>query len=504
MEDLRLDGNAIQDITPLAGLKNLQKLHIADNPFHDFSPLFELEGVDLDIELGEGFNLVVDVLDPSLRQLIREALSMPDAVALTQGQMRRLTRLDADGDRGITELTGLEYATNLNFLWLHHNPIVDIGPLAHLTKLEGIHLWGCRVADLSPLRDLKSLSWIVLGNNQISDISPLSELTNLTSLSLGYNQIADITPLANLTRLEDLRLDGNAIQDITPLAGLKNLQKLHIADNPFHDFSPLFELEGVDLDIELGEGFNLVVDVLDPSLRQLIREALSMPDAVALTQGQMRRLTRLDADGDRGITELTGLEYATNLNFLWLHHNPIVDIGPLAHLTKLEGIHLWGCRVADLSPLRDLKNLRWIGLGDNQISDINPLAELANLTALHLNSNQIIDFSPLANLVNLKELWIHNNSVTDIGPLQGLNLTDFRFDEVCDIEPLPPLLGERLANRGVPSIFQAWNEVIGWITSHGNNAMPSMTCIFPHVSRWNGLPTQPNQLMALRLRSPAI
>ena len=55
---------------------------------------------------------------------------MPDA----GGQMRRLTRLDADGDRGITELTGLEYATNLNFGF--NNPIVDIGPLAHLTKLN--------------------------------------------------------------------------------------------------------------------------------------------------------------------------------------------------------------------------------------------------------------------------------------------------------------------------------------------------------------------------------
>ncbi|MDE0041699.1 MAG: putative glycoside hydrolase, partial [Candidatus Poribacteria bacterium] len=105
--------------------------------------------------------------------------------------------------------------------------------------------------------------------------------------------------------------------------------------------------------------------------------------------------------------------------------------------------------------------LSWIGLGYNQISDISPLAELIKLTSLHLTGNQILDFSPLANLVNLKELWIHHNSVTDISPLQGLNLTDFRYDEVCDIEPLSPLVRERLVSRGFPSIFQAWVDVIG-------------------------------------------
>ena len=155
--------------------------------------------------------------------------------------------------------------------------------------LEGFNLWGCRVVDLSPLRNLKNLRWIGLGNNQISDISPLSELTNLISLELASNQISDVTPLT----------------------GLRNLRKLHLADNPFHNFSPLFELEGVEFDIEISEEFNVVVELPDPNLRLLIREALSLPETVPLTQGQMQRLTQLDAGGDRGIANLTGLEYAT-------------------------------------------------------------------------------------------------------------------------------------------------------------------------------------------------
>ena len=475
---------------------------------------------------GTVFAQVVEIPDSNLESAIREELNLPDEIPLTQQEMLRLTNLDAE-ERDITDLTGLEYATNVRFLRLHRNPIVDISPLAHLTKLEEVHLLGGDIVDLSPLGNLKNLRGLFLGHNQISDISPLAELTNLTSLHLQSNQIVvlrplanlinlrglwiqdnsveDIAILANLTQLTHLRLDNNQIRDISPLVHLTQLEELHIADNPFYDFSPLLELEGVELDIKISEGLNVVVEIPDPNLKRLIRETLSLPEAVPLTQGQMLRLTRLEAGGNRGITNLIGLEYATNIRSLEFHRNPIVDVSPLAYLTKLEGVHLLGCGIVDLSPLRNLNNLRAVFLGHNQISDISPLAELTHLAHLHLQSNQIVDLSPLTNLINLREFWINDNLVediailanltqltylrldnnqisdisplanlinlrelwiqdnldTDISPLQGLNLPDFRYDEVCDIEPLLPLARDRIENRSFPSVFQAWNDVVG-------------------------------------------
>ena len=157
---------------------------------------------------------------------------------------------------------------------------------------------------------------------------------------------------------------------------------------------PCLKLEGVELDVEISEGFSVMVEIPDPNLRQLIRDTLSLPEAMPLTQGQMLRLTILNAGGDRGITNLTGLEYATNIRSLLLYRNPIVDISPLTHLIKLDSFNLWECRIVDLSPLRNLKNLRHIRLGYNQISDLSPLVELINLTVLQVNNNQIVDFSP--------------------------------------------------------------------------------------------------------------
>ena len=228
--------------------------------------------------------------------------------------------------------------------------------------------------------------------------------------------------------------------------------------------------------------FAQVVDIPDPNLRQVIREELNLASGNPITQQEMLKLERLNAGGNRKITDLTGLEYATNIKSLGLYHNPITDIRPLAYLTKLEGFNLWGCRIVDLSPLRNLKNLRGIILGNNRISDLSPLSELTsltflelesnqisdvspltkliNLTVLQLDGNQIADFSPLASLVNLEELWINDNWGTDITPLAHLNLTDFRYDEVCDLPSFPPVT-ERMANRTFPSVFAAWGGV-GW------------------------------------------
>ena len=471
--------------------------------------------------VAQSYAQLVDIPDPNLQQAILEILNLPDEIPLTQQEMIRLTNLDAE-ERDITDLTGLEYATNIRFLRLHRNPIVDISPLAHLTKLEEVHLLGGDIVDLSPLRKLNNLRGVFLGHNKISDISPLAELTNLTSLHLQSNQIVDLRPLANLinlrglwiqdnlvsditilanlTQLTHLRLDNNQIRDISPLAHLTQLEELHIADNPFYDFSPLLELEGVELDIEISEGFNVVVEIPDPNLRQLIRETLSLPEAVPLTQGQMLRLTRLEAGRDRRITNLTGLEYATNIRSLEFHRNPIVDIGPLAHLTKLEAVHLLGGGIVDLSPLRNLNNLRGLFLGHNQISDISPLAELTHLAHLHLQSNQIVDFSPLANLVNLRELWIYDNFGIDIGPLQGLNLTNFRYDEVCDIEPLPPLARERIENRSFPSVFHAWDGVVGLdhLTREQRDVLHDLHFNSGFGLNWNTTLAEPTYGVAIR------
>jgi internalin A len=45
------------------------------------------------------------------------------------------------------------------------------------------------------------------------------------------------------------------------------------------------------------------------------------------------------------------------------------------------------------------------------IIDINPLAKLSKLTSLYLDRNQIVDIKPLAQLRNLTQLYLNRNQI---------------------------------------------------------------------------------------------
>ena len=114
----------------------------------------------------------VDIPDPNLRAAIATQLGKPSDATITTTEIANLTYLPAT-ESNISDLTGLEHATNLIWLRLDHNSISDISAVADLTNLTNLFL----------------------DRNNISDISSLAELTNLTGLSLSHNSITDISPL---------------------------------------------------------------------------------------------------------------------------------------------------------------------------------------------------------------------------------------------------------------------------------------------------------------------
>ena len=128
----------------------------------------------------------------------------------------------------------------------------------------------------------------------------------------------------------------------------------------------------------------------------------------------------------KGISDLTGLEYALNLEVLYCYGNGITDLSPLSglpHLTEL--VFSFGNNVTDLSPLANLTSLRYLNFEANQASDLSPLAGLTSLRRLYADHNGIIDMSPLAALKNLVELEMDQNKIVDISVLSELNNLDW-------------------------------------------------------------------------------
>lgn len=246
-----------------------------------------------------------------------------------------------------------------------------------------------------------------------------------------------------------------------------------------------------------------VVHIPDKNLEQAIREEIGVSDTIALTPSHLKMLTRLKVI-EQAITDITGLEYATNLEQLGLYKNyelsdirpiadlrklswlslartqvedlgpitnlinlkvlylwstPISNIGPLESLTQLVEINAAGCQISDITPLGNLTKLKSLWIPNNQIKDITPLKHLTQLTILNLSSNDIVDVSPLVNLTNLEKLWVQRNKIVDHNPLDALSLTVFEYDQSCVLPRLS--VDTRIQNRRFPSVFSAWGG-IGW------------------------------------------
>ena len=259
-------------------------------------------------------------------------------------------------EKNITNLTGLETATNLTNLYLTHNSISNISPLAGLTKLTVLELGNNNIRDISSLARLTNLTTLNLWKNIISDVSPLATLTNLIQLTLNTNFISDISPLVGLTELKELRLHDNSISDLSPLVantGLGNRDVVMVLRNPLSNASinnhiPALQSRGVTVYFDPPPKN---VNIPDTNLRNAIEQVLGKARGATITGAEMETLIALHAT-NKNIANLTGLELATNLKELRLVDNNITNVSPLAGLTKLTQLWLDENSISDISAYR--------------------------------------------------------------------------------------------------------------------------------------------------------
>ncbi len=227
--------------------------------------------------------------DANLKAAVEAALWISDP---TPTDMLALDYLSAYS-QGITSLSGLEYAENVNTLHLSHNRISSLSPLSGMSNLETLALNTNEVSDLSPLSGLDHLTNLNLHDNQISDVSPLSGLVNLEELILRINFITDISALSGLTNLDSLTLDSNKIGSISALSGMGKLRFLRIGSNEISDLSPLSGLSDLEyLDAHKNEISNLSPLASLSNLDTLVLSSNQISDISAI--GDFLSLSRLD------------------------------------------------------------------------------------------------------------------------------------------------------------------------------------------------------------------
>ena len=142
---LNLNSKKIENITPLAGLTNLQEFHATDNNVSNLSPLAALQ---------------------NLKKLWIDANQVEDLKPLA----------------GLNVLEELSAATN---------NISNLEPLAGLTSMWWLSIGENSFTNIEPLRNLTNLTHLNLANNigVIDDYSPITAMTKMDYLVLVGNDM---------------------------------------------------------------------------------------------------------------------------------------------------------------------------------------------------------------------------------------------------------------------------------------------------------------------------
>ena len=346
----------------------------------------------------------VYIPDANLRAGIAKALGKATNATITIADMASLQDVNLPY-MGISDLTGLEFATNISHLGFHGNNVSDLSPLAGLQNLDGLHMAHNSVSDLSPLSGLKSLEDINVSDNNISDLSPLASLPNLKHFNSWSNPLSDLAPLVGLEGIDIC--GGNP--DISTLKDAKNLKELYLRS----------------------------CGVSDTDISAL----------VGLTS-----LTRLSLEeNENNLTDVSALAGLINLKWLNLRANKIADVSPLSGLTNLKWLSLERNVISNFSPLDGLPEtttiLRFLNPGSPTKggpniegpwlwvifptggrtvgSEVDFLAEMSDGegTELKVATNGALKGKPVGDMVwTAHKISSAENNVTDMANAVGLGL----------------------------------------------------------------------------------
>ncbi|WP_342380664.1 NEAT domain-containing protein [Bacillus thuringiensis] len=225
--------------------------------------------------------------------------------------------------KGIKDVSGLEYMTNLENLTLEEVKLENIKFISNLRQLKSVSITYAELEDIGPLAELEHIESLSLRNNKISNLSPLSQMKKIKLLDLNSNYIKDIKPLFTVKSLRTLTVANNQISNagLEGVHQLKNLKTFEISNNG------LSNVEHINV------------------MNKLIELGLSKNELVDLTP----------------LSKLSGLQ---KLN---LEENFISDITPLSQLTSLYDLKLGSNEIRDVRPVQELGKRMYIDIQRQKI-----------------------------------------------------------------------------------------------------------------------------------------
>ena len=339
---------------------------------------------------------------------------------ITTAQLNARTELILE-HKGISNMTGVQYFTQLKKLSLYDNNLTSINVRA-LTKLTYLNLGNNKLTSIN-VDNNTALEQLYLQSNQLTSVTVefLSDLRtlwvsrnpNLTNLECACNDLSNFdiyncTALQNLscfnnphlstiynlescTALTHLDCEDCAITELPGVANMTNLQTLWACNNQLTSLnvSNLSQLK------KLNVSGNTSLTELDCSECNLTLLDVTGCTALSFLNCNYNQLTDLDISGCTGLediwcrnNQLTSLDLSpcNNLYTLDCRYNQISSLD-IAHHTNLE--ELW-CQYNNLTSLdvSGCTSLELISANSNQIASMN-VSNCPNLQTMSIYYNQL-------------------------------------------------------------------------------------------------------------------
>lgn len=325
-------------------------------------------------------------------------------------QVHQLRIMEAN----ISDLTGIEYFTNLDNLNCSYNQLTSLGSVTTLPNLTALYCNHNQFTTLD-VSGINTLTQLACHNNSITSLNLNNSLTflNCSNNPLGTFDFSALTDLVNL------QCNSNSLSNLD-VTNLINLQILHCKSNSLTSLnvSTLVNLDRLDFS---GNSINTI-------------------DLSALVNLEYL------ACSDNGLTSLN-ISSSPNLIELSCHINEIssLDVSTLTNLERLQ-INNNLLTTIDLTALNNLEHLI---CSHNLFSNLD-INALTNLEYLNYGNSGLGNID-VQNQVNLKALFTHfitelPTNIENLQNLQSLTISMSETEEI-DVSFLSSLTGFNSLNN---------------------------------------------------------
>lgn len=305
---------------------------------------------------------------------------------------------------GISDLTGIEYFTNLLYLYCNGNKLssLTIDTLTSLTVLDCSYNY---------------LTYIDLSN--CSSLNFLEASNNAKVISLDEQNVFDFSSLKGFNLSQSFDWSDNAVISDKQLTVSPESDSMLVTYR-YKVNAPLLEDVSFNGSLVINAAPQSDVDINednfpDSALQKHLSDTYDLDHDLSLSSNELKNITYLYIPG-LNISSLTGIEHFTSLVYLNFDDNEITfaDLTPLINLRSVSCINN---KLTKLS-LESLKHLNSLYSSNNQLYSMD-LSGCSSLEVLDIENNihEVFATNPTVDLSELMDLNFNNTSNWSEGTL---------------------------------------------------------------------------------------